>query len=106
MRQLPSGFSVGKSGDEPPYDIDEEEDLVTPVQQKLLQKILKNVTPLKKKKREDSIPLLEEDVTPIKPCKRNFHSHCHSTEKSYLNPTSANSFPGHYENYARRNQLP
>ena len=67
MRQLPSGFSsLGKSGD-PGDEIEEEEDLVTPVQQKLLQRILKNVTPLKKgKKRADPI-FKEEEVTPIKP---------------------------------------
>ena len=70
MRQLPAGFSsIGKSGDLPSDEIEEEEDLVTPVQQKLLQRILKNVNPLKRGKIADPI-LKEEEVTPIKPRKR------------------------------------
>ena len=73
MHQLPSGFSaLGKNGDEAgdeiEIEIEEEEDLVTPVQQKLLQRILKNVTPLKRGKVDPIFK--EEEVTPIKPRRR------------------------------------
>lgn len=64
LRQLPAGVSSSAELDEDQLK-EEEEDLVTPVQQKLLQRILRGVTPKKEKKFFEGIKReAEQEETP------------------------------------------
>lgn len=60
MRQLPTGISTDEIPDE------DDEDLITTAEQKLLQRILKNISPGRRRIKEEPITPITEPITPTK----------------------------------------